>query len=435
MNNKTEFLGHPKGLAILFLTEMWERFSFYGIKAILVLYMVNAVMNGGFGWEEASALSILGVFQMFCYLTGIPGGMIADKWLGARRSVWFGCLFISLGNFLLFFPMKATFFAGLTGIALGGGLLKPNITTLVGRLYERTDPRREAAFTIFYQGINVGSFFSGIVVGFIAMKWGWRYGFLASAIGMFFGQGVYVWGQRYLRHTDLVISAAGNRRVAESAPLTKAEWRRIAVVLFSFLSVIIFWTAYEQSGGLLTLYTEKFTDRTLGSFTIPTPWFHSLNPLMIVTLAPLAAALWTYLGRKKKDPNAVVKMGLGTVIQGLGYLTMVAAVFQRDASATGQSSMLWIFGVYFFCTVGELALSPVANSFITSMAPERMTSQMMGWYFAVTGVAGYLASRVGSFSTSYGERTVFIGLVIVTTAIGLIQLAFAKKIISFGEKK
>ncbi len=430
---KGEILGHPKGLFILFFTEMWERFSFYGIRAILVLYMVDQISSGGFGWTDAKALEVLGVFQLFVYLTAIPGGIISDRWLGPRRSVWFGCLFIMLGNFALVLPWAWAFFLGLTLIAAGGGFLKPNISALVSRLYAHGDARQESAFSIFYLGINVGSFFSGIVVGAIAMRYGWRYGFLASGFGMLLGQAVYVWGQRYLREIDIAASASAAASTESHAPLTADERRRLLVILFSFLSVIVFFTAFEQSGGLLNLYAERFTDRTIGSFVVPTPWFQSLNPLYIVLLAPLAAMLWPFLARRGKNPPAIVKMGLGTVIMGLGYLFMVAAVLERDASAAHQSSMVWIALVYLSCTLGELALSPVALSFITATAPRRMTSQVMGLYFAVTGVSGYLASRIGVFAQDAGEMTVFLGLVVVTTALGLLQLLLSRVLVRASE--
>ncbi|MCQ2395969.1 MAG: peptide MFS transporter, partial [Kiritimatiellae bacterium] len=316
-----ELMGHPKGLFILFFTEMWERFSFYGIRAILVLYMVDKIANGGFGWTDSKALMVLGIFQMSCYLTAIPGGMIADRWLGARKSVWFGCLFIMLGNFFLVVPQEWAFFTGLTLIALGGGGLKPNISTILGRLYKDGDPRQESAFSIFYMGINVGAFLSGLVVGYIALKYGWHNGFLASGIGMLFGQFLYIWGQRFLRHTDAVVTQAAAG--APRQPLTTAEKRRIGVIVFSFVSVIVFWAAFEQSGGLLNLYADRFTDRVIGPWTVPTPWFQSLNPLYIVALAPLMAMLWPWLAKRGKNPHAIVKMGIGTVIQGLGYLFMV----------------------------------------------------------------------------------------------------------------
>ena len=428
-----ELMGHPKGLFILFFTEMWERFSFYGIRAILVLYMVDTLAHGGLGWEDAKALSVLGVFQMSCYLTAIPGGMLSDRWLGPRKSVWFGCLFIMVGNVLLVLPQTLAFYAGLTLIALGGGCLKPNISTILGRLYKDGDPRQESAFSIFYMGINVGAFFSGLVVGAIAMKWGWRYGFLASGFGMLFGQFLYIWGQRFIRATDDVVKIVKSDEPRQ--PLTSAEKRRIGVILFSFLSVIVFFAAFEQSGGLLNLYADRFTDRMLGSFQIPTPWFQSLNPLYIVALSPFAAMLWPWLAKRGKNPPAIVKMGIGTVIQGLGYLFMVVAVLQRDASAAHQSSMVWVALVYLSCTIGELWLSPVALSFITATAPKQMTSLIMGCYLAVTGVSGYLASRIGSCAEGHGEFAVFMGLVIVTSALGLVQLAFSKKIIRMAEQR
>lgn len=422
-----EVLGHPKGLFILFFTEMWERFSYYGIRAILVLYMVDKIATGGLGWTDEKAFAVLGVFQMCVYLTAIPGGILSDRVLGPRKSVWIGCLLIMLGNFSLVCPGVFAFYLGLSLIVLGGGCLKPNISTIVSRLYRPGDPRQESAFSIFYLGINVGSFFSGLVVGALALKFGWHYGFLASGIGMLLGQGVYVWGQKYLGDVDAL--AAREQSVAEKRPLTADEKKRIGIILFSFVSVIVFFAAFEQAGGLLNIYTDRFTDRALGAFTVPTPWFQSLNPLYIILLAPLAAMLWPFLAKRGKNPPAIVKMGLGNVILGLGFLFMVAAVLQRDASPTNQSSMAWIVLVYLSCTLGELALSPVSLSFITATAPRRMTSQIMGLYFAVTGIANYVAAKVGAFATGAGEKRVFWGIVIVATSFGLLQLAVAPAIL------
>ena len=422
-----EVLGHPKGLFILFFTEMWERFSYYGIRAILVLYMVDKIATGGLGWTDEKAFAVLGVFQMCVYLTAIPGGILSDRVLGPRKSVWIGCLLIMLGNFSLVCPGVFAFYLGLTLIVLGGGCLKPNISTIVSRLYRPGDPRQESAFSIFYLGINVGSFFSGLVVGALALKFGWHFGFLASGVGMLLGQGVYVWGQKYLGDVDAL--AAREQSVAEKRPLTADEKKRIGIILFSFVSVIVFFAAFEQAGGLLNIYTDRFTDRALGAFTVPTPWFQSLNPLYIILLAPLAAMLWPFLAKRGKNPPAIVKMGLGNVILGLGFLFMVAAVLQRDASPTHQSSMAWIVLVYLSCTLGELALSPVSLSFITATAPRRMTSQIMGLYFAVTGIANYVAAKVGAFATGAGEKRVFWGIVIVATSFGLLQLAVAPAIL------
>ncbi len=422
-----EVLGHPKGLFILFFTEMWERFSYYGIRAILVLYMVDKIATGGLGWTDEKAFAVLGVFQMCVYLTAIPGGILSDRVLGPRKSVWIGCLLIMLGNFSLVCPGVFAFYLGLTLIVLGGGCLKPNISTIVSRLYRPGDPRQESAFSIFYLGINVGSFFSGLVVGALALKFGWHYGFLASGVGMLLGQGVYVWGQKYLGDVDAL--ASREQSVAEKRPLTADEKKRIGIILFSFVSVIVFFAAFEQAGGLLNIYTDRFTDRALGAFTVPTPWFQSLNPLYIILLAPLAAMLWPFLAKRGKNPPAIVKMGLGNVILGLGFLFMVAAVLQRDASPTHQSSMAWIVLVYLSCTLGELALSPVSLSFITATAPRRMTSQIMGLYFAVTGLANYVAAKVGAFATGAGEKRVFWGIVIVATSFGVLQLAVAPAIL------
>jgi len=427
MDNK-EFLGHPKGLVILFLTEMWERFSYYGIRAILVLYMVAEIANGGLGWDKERALLVLGVFQMCCYMLAIPGGIVSDMWLGPRKSVWIGSTLIMVGNFLLVMPSIVLFYVGLALIAIGGGFLKPNISTILGRLYKSGDPRQQSAFSIFYLGINVGAFISPLIVGALANIYGWRYGFLASSIGMLFGQGAYLYGQKFIAETDAVARQVASEK-QPLLPLTAEEKRRLGIILFSFITVVFFWAAFEQSGGLLNLYADQYTNRIIGSFTVPAPWFQSLNPLYIILLSPIAAMLWPWLAKRGKNPHAIVKMGIGTVILGLGYLSMVAAVLQRNASAAGQCSMIWLVMVYLTCTIGELALSPVAHAYIIETAPKRMTSLIMGSYMAMIGLASYLASWIGSFSAKCGELKVFLLLVVVTTVLGLVQLVFARRII------
>ena len=436
---KDEFLGHPKGLAILFCTEMWERFSYYGIRSILVLYMVSKVANGGLGWTDAEALSVFGTYQFFAALTAIPGGMIADRWLGQRLCAWIGCLLISIGNFTLVMPGMSSFYAGLALIAIGGGCLKPNISTMVSRLYKPGDPRRESGFTLFYLSVNIGACASGFIVGFLAQKYGWRMGFLASGIGMLFGQFMYMFGQRYLKSVDTIRDNV-QKVVTEKAPLTKNEIRRLVIILISFICITIFFTAYEQCGGLLNIYTDRFTDRTIEAFTIPftshivktfeipAASFQSLNPFFVIVLAPLIAAFWTFLGKRGKDLSAFSKMGLGAIILGVGYLFMLAAIMQRDASPAHLSSMSWIVLVIFMTTIGELALAPVSLSFITATAPQRIASMVLGLYIATAGISGWCAAKVGALAQGHGEKTVFLGLAAVTILVGSLQMIFSKRI-------
>ena len=425
-NYEKDIFGHPKGFMVVAFTELCERFSNYGMLGILVLYMCGALNKGGLGWEEVSAFTILGIYRMTGCLTAVPGGFIADKWLGARTSVSIGAFLCALGDMTLAIPATWTFFLGLALIATGGGFYKPNITTVLGRLYDPEDPHKEAAFTIFYLAVNVGSLISFLLVGWIAQRYGWRTGFLMCGLCLLFGQLVYLCNQRPLRRTDNVTPKVQEKVVRQ--PLTPYERKCIWLILFSFVIEIVFMVAYEQSTGLLTLYVKKFTDCTIGNFEVPIPWFNSVNPIMVIVFAPILAALWTFLGKRKKDPSAIFKMGLGTVILGLSYVFMVAAVFQRDASAIGKSSMIWIVLTYLFCTLGELAQSPVALSFITSFSPQRMVSQIMGWHVAVTGIACFAAAQIGSLAGKFGEKSIFLGLLIGTTLCGVLLCLISRKL-------
>lgn len=426
--SKECFLGHPKGLFVLFFTELWERFSFYGMKAILVLYMVASVEEGGLGWSDAKGLAILGYYQLLVYLMSVPGGFVADKLLGQRKSVYLGGLLLCAGHFLMAYPPVWAFYGALGLIILGVGLLKPNISTMVGELYPDGDPRKDAGFTIFYMGINVGAFAAGIAVGWLAYKYGWHWGFGLAGVGMLVGQAVYAYGQRYLGTAGQLKTRAEGTSAVEKQPLTALEKRKIGLVLFSFFIVIIFWAAYEQAGGLLNLYTDRYTERNVLGFEIPTAWFQSLNPLYIMIFAPAVAAFWVFLAKHKKEPSAIMKMGLGTVILGIGFIFMVGASLERGGDETVKSSALWLCMAYFFNTIGELALSPVSLSFITNMAPKRMTSQIMGWYFAVTGVAAWLASKIGTLADVLGELSVFSLIAAFTIFFGALLMIVAPKI-------
>ena len=426
--SKECFLGHPKGLFVLFFTELWERFSFYGMKAILVLYMVASVEEGGLGWSDAKGLAILGYYQLLVYVMSVPGGLIADELLGQRKSVFLGGLLLCAGHFLLAYPPEWAFFGALGLIILGVGLLKPNISTMVGELYPDGDPRKDAGFTIFYMGINVGAFAAGIAVGWLAYKYGWHWGFGLAGVGMLVGQAVYAYGQRYLGTAGQLKTKAKGASAVKRQPLTALEIRKIGLVLFSFFIVIIFWAAYEQAGGLLNLYTDRYTERNVLGFEVPTAWFQSLNPLYIMIFAPIVAAFWVFLAKHKKEPSAIMKMGLGTVILGIGFIFMVGASLERGGDETVKSSALWLCMAYFFNTIGELALSPVSLSFITNMAPKRMTSLIMGLYFAVTGVAAWLASKIGTLADVLGELSVFSLIAAFTIFFGALLMIVAPKI-------
>lgn len=288
------FKGHPKGLYILFFTEMWERFSYYGMRAILTLYMITEVSNNnpGLGWDDAFALSIYGWYTMAVYVMSIPGGIIADRWLGQKKTVLLGGILLIFGHSILAIDATWAFAAGLTLIVLGVGGLKPNISTMVGGLYREGDPRRDHGFTVFYIGINVGAFLASLVVGGVGEIYGWHYGFGLAGIGMFLGMLVFFYGHKYLKGVGDPPKLRTDTKTKIKSPLTKIEKDRMVVLFLSFIVIIAFWAAFEQAGGLMNIYTNSKVDRMLLGWQIPTSWFQSLNPFFIMIFGTLVATFW-----------------------------------------------------------------------------------------------------------------------------------------------
>lgn len=420
--------GHPKGLAILFFTEMWERFSFYGMRAILVLYLVKETMgdNPGLGWNSTQALALYGWYTMLVYVMSIPGGIIADRLLGQKKTVFIGGLLIAAGQLTLAVDNMVTFYLGLALIISGVGCLKPNISTMVGGLYPQGDPRRDSGFTIFYIGINIGAASAPLLVGYIGEKIGWHYGFALAGIGMLLGLTVYLWGQKYLREVGNLVPPKKIDGTNKHAPLTKIERDRVVVLLISFLVVIIFWAAYEQAGGLMNLYTNEKINRVVLGWEIPASLFQSVPAIFVVILGTIVAAFWANWQRKGKESSSLFKMALGIIITGSGFLMMSGAALQ---AATGVKAMLiWLIMSYLLQVIGELSLSPVALSFITKLAPAKYASIMMGVYFAATGLGNKLAGLVGEFATKAGEFEVFTGIFVFCAVFGLLLLVFFKKL-------
>lgn len=404
MPTKT-FMGHPIGLFVLFFTEMWERFSYYGMRGLLTIYIATSATSmvdegPGLGWSGKDALWIYGWYTMLVYVMSIPGGIIADKWLGQKKTVMIGGLLLCIGHGTLAIPTETAFFAGLALIILGVGALKPNISTMVGGLYPPGDVRRDQGFTIFYIGINIGAFLASICVGFVAYYWGWHAGFGLAGIGMVVGQIVYMAGQKHLRHVGNFIGKSEDPEVvaASKRPLTKIEKDRIIVLILSFLVIIVFWSAFEQAGGLMNLYTDVKVDRMLGSTEIPTAVFQSLNAGYIILFGMAIAGFWVWWRKKGKESSSLFKMALGTIIMGLGFVFMMFASKEASGETFGKAAMFWIFLAYLFHTIGELCSSPVSLSFITKLAPMKYASIMMGVYFAATGFGNKLAGSIGEAS-------------------------------------
>ncbi len=428
--HQKEILGHPVGLFVLFFTEMWERFSYYGMRAILTLYLVaqTTEVNDGLGWSSLEALQLYGWYTMLVYLMAIPGGYIADKFIGQKKSVLVGGTILILGHGILAYTEMWAFYSGLGLIIIGVGLLKPNISTMVGGLYPEGDIRRDKGFTIFYIGINVGAFLSSLIVGYVGETIGWHYGFGLAGIGMALGMIVYYFGQPYLLNVGNFLgdSKSESDQAILNKPLTKIEKDRIIVLFISFLLVIVFWGAFEQAGGLLNIYTSEKTDRMLMGWLVPASWFQSLNAFFIIVLGTVVAGYWAKRKLKGKHASSIFKMAIGLIIMGTGFLFMSAAAGQYESN--GSSAMYWLVLAYLFHTIGELSLSPVALSYITKLAPLKYASIMMGIYFAMTGIGNKLAGLLGESASQYGEFTVFTGIAIFTIVFGLLVLLFVNKL-------
>ena len=419
--------GHPKGLYLLFFTEMWERFSYYGMRAILILYLTKKFIEGGLGMDEKYAMLLYGYFTGFVYFTPLIGGWLADRYLGKRLAVTIGGITMMLGQFTLFGLNSTTgLYIGLLLLIIGNGFFKPNISTLVGGLYKDGDSRRDAAFTIFYMGINLGAMIAPLVIGVVtdnmfattnedgSISYGYRYGFLVSGIGMLLGQVIFnLLGTKYLG--DLGTKPIGAVSDTEVAKVQKSinpetgkeldekdEKQRISVIFILLIFAVFFWAGFEQAGSSLSLYTDKYIDRSIGSFEIPTSWFQSVNPLFIVTLAPLFTLFWASpIGRRLTTP---VKMGVGMIILGVGFLFMIGAVAERSANGdvddvNNKAALMWLIMTYLLHTIGELCISPVGLSVVTKLSPPKLASVLM----AVWMLSSFFANIVGGYIASYVE--------------------------------
>ncbi|WP_299162648.1 peptide MFS transporter [uncultured Tenacibaculum sp.] len=428
--HEKELFGHPVGLYVLFFTEMWERFSYYGMRALLVLYLTSKTtdLNPGVGWSQGEALALYGWYTALVYIMSIPGGILADKFLGQKKSVILGAILLVIGHSVLAYEAMWAFYTGLVFIILGVGCLKPNISTMVGGLYKKGDVRRDKGFTIFYIGINIGAFLSGIVVGYVGEVHGWHYGFGLAGILMVLGLIQFLAGQKYLVHVGNYLgkSEKVEDQEAYKRPLTKIEKDRIIVLMTSFLLIIAFFAAFEQAGGLMNIYAREKTDRMLMGWQVPATWFQSLNSFFIITLGVGVASFWAKRKLKGTEASSLYKMIIGLGITGIGFLFMSAAAAEYDT--TGTSAMYWLVLAYLFHTIGELCLSPVSLSFVTKLAPAKYASIMMGIYFATTGLGNKAAGLLGESSSIFGEFKVFTGIAIFCVVFALLVFIFLKKL-------
>ncbi|WP_162046926.1 peptide MFS transporter [Vibrio taketomensis] len=438
MSQHHQILGHPRGLFLLFGTELWERFSYYAMRAILVLYLTDTTLNGGLGWSTKDALDLYGIYTGLVYITPLIGGWLADNYLGQRRSILIGGALMAIGQFTLAIPADVlglsvlhSFYLGLALLIAGNGLFKPNISTMVGDLYKEGDNRRDGAFTIFYMGINIGALLAGVISGSVTNEFGWKAGFVAAGVGMLMSLVMQMtlaqsWlgdiGREPAAKRDLELKNSNKKE-----PLTKEEFDRIKVILVMSVFTIVFWAGFEQAGGLMNIYTQQYTDRMIGGFEVPAAWFQSLNPFFIITLAPLLAVLWVKLG--KREPNSPVKFALAMFFLALGFLCMVGAVMEQGGDTTVKTSMLWLVGAFFFHTLGELCLSPIGLSLVTKLAPLRLASLMMGAWFGCNAIANYVAGYVGSHVGELGALSIFSGIAVTATISGVILLLFSNTLV------
>jgi len=449
-----EFFGHPIGLRTLFLTEMWERMSYYGMRALLVLYMTGAVTtaNAGLGMSQLEAQAIYGIYVGMVYFLAVPGGWLADNLLGHQRAVFYGAVIIALGHLTLAVPIESGLFFGLGLVAIGTGLLKSNISTIVGKLYAEDDPRRDAGFTIFYMSINIGSVIGFLVCGYLGEKIGWHWGFGAAGVGMLLGVAQYVRTREWLgdagrepndmpqakrsalaRWATIVAVGAAvlvilfgtgviNVKASEFAEnfayflttiaclyflylfvfagLDAAERKNVLLLFLLFVAAAAFWSGFDQSGASLNLFARDFTDLNILGYDMPVSWVQFFNPIYVVIFAPMFAAFWAWLGRRNLDPSLPLKFALGLFFMGMSFLVMLLAVGVALESA--PIGLQWLLITYLLQTWGELALSPIGLSAFSRYSPRRYVGQMFGLWFLASAIGGVLAGLLGGEATDGG---------------------------------
>ncbi|OHU84594.1 MULTISPECIES: peptide MFS transporter [Pseudoalteromonas] len=467
----TGFFGHPKGLSTLFFTEMWERMSYYGMRALLVLFMTASLQQEGLGFTVASAAAIYGLYTGAVYFLGLPGGWVADRLLGGQKTVWYGGIIIMCGHIILAIPSEHSFFIGLIFVALGTGLLKPNISAMVGQLYDSEDERRDSGYAIYYMGINIGSVIGYYVCGYFMENAGWHYAFGAAAVGMAVGliqyrktigniegvgnaptnpfapeQAKKVWmGIALLLLGVAAITALTYAGVIVINPVILAQYVAVAftVIFFAYYALIYFkgnlsedekkkmwalffvcvasacfWSGFEQAGSSLNLFARDYTDRMVGSFSIPTAWFQSANAIFIIILSPFFAALWINLAKRMITPSYNLKCAIGLVIMASGFLVMFMA--SQYAAQGLKVAPYWLITTYFLHTVGELCLSPVALSAVSRLSPQRFAGQMMGVFVLTYSIGNIISGLLaGNFDPNKVEEMPNLYLQISLFSIGV----------------
>jgi proton-dependent oligopeptide transporter, POT family len=436
----SDLFGHPRGLTFLFATEMWERFSYYGMRALLVLYMVKLLllpghadnviglatlrslfesMTGPLGVQPFSS-HVYGLYTGLVYLTPVFGGMLADRVLGQHRTIVLGAAMMAIGHFMMAF--ESLFLLALTMLILGNGAFKPNMSAQVGGLYALGDPRRDRAYSIFYVGINLGAFLAPLVCGTLGEQLGWHYGFTAAGIGMTIALAIYLYALPQLPPDELHKAMAAG---IEKKPLHRRERRGILALIALFVPATLFWATYEQQGNTIVLWADDHTDRAINLIfwhgEIPVTWFQAFNPFMIFAFTPLVVALWAWQAKRGKEPSTVTKMSIGCFGVTLANLIMVAAAWQ---AAGDEASWLWLLGYFVVITIGELYLSPIGLSLVSKVAPARMVSMLMGLWLATSFVGNLIAGWLGSFWAGMDKTMFFLMIASIAFIAGAVILAF-----------
>ena len=431
-------LGHPAGLFVLFFTEMWERFSYYGMRSLLVLYMVNYLIHrihagtshvfgfmvlqhsieAVFGPMKVQPLAsqIYGIYTGLVYFTPFFGGILADRVLGQRKTVVLGGVLMAIGHFLM--ALESMFLAGLFFLIVGNGCFKPNISTQVGSLYAPGDPRRDRAYTIFYMGINLGAFFSPLVCGTLGQLLGWHYGFAAAGVGMVAGLLLYLWGQKFLAQDPLT---RAKQTHTEHARLTSAEWKAmIGLVVLCMLNVI-FWGVYEQQGNTIQLFADRNTDWRIFGLEMPSTWFQAINPMFIFLFTPFLNMFWSWQSTRRNEPGSVAKMAIGCGLLGISFLPLmyITAGMRPDQ----RISFLWLVSCTVVYTMGELYLSPIGLSLVTKVAPARLVSMLMGMWFFSSFLGNFLSGYLGTYYEKMSRQSFFLCLAVLGVAAGLAMFA------------
>ena len=416
---------HPKGLWLICVTEIFERFSYYAMRALLILYFVYALKI-----DRANAANLYGTFTSLVYLSGIIGGYVADKFIGQKQSVIWGALMIIVGQFMLGFENIGVIYTALGFLIMGNGFFKISITTLVGTLYERKDPRRDSGFTIFYMAVNLGAFLAGIIGGGIGEKFGWRYGFWLAGVAMIIGLIVFMWGKEkyFAGKGDKPQKIKAEAKEVKKVPLTKEEKQKIAVIFILAFFVIFFWTAFEQSGAALNLFAYEHTDRIINFFgktwEVPATWFQSLNPVFVILFAPLFSKLWVDLAKKSKEPSSPAKFVIALWLLAIGYFVLLLAAMKMGPGI--KVSMLYLIIAYAAFTMGELCLSPVGLSLVTKLAPLQFVGILMAVWKTANAAANKLA---GSYSSLFGQisnEAFFGGLIVAPVVASIILICIMK---------